>query len=403
MTEVSNWIPPSPTLGCIFEAPGDVEVSSAERMAALGKRCRGPVIGPSKNHFDPILEGMGVDRWSQIYMANVLPFKLDKNKIGTICVGKGDVVDDGEWEEEVPVELRGAVRRVGGVNCGEGHLPPEYWPYLGKLYAEIRTVNPRILVAHGRTACWALLGTPYFEGLMGHFSEAVIPRTDGTPFEVMATFHPASCFHTPGNQSVIEKHLRTAWEAATIGDGRVEVNPTVYVLETVGEVRKVLGKLRSLTAVDIETYYDGHPRPKWFRDADVSGLLANWPPINPRSSDFMRSIQFAENKDVAYVVNFSDELAPKGCSWGRDDHIEVMWEIAQWLQNPTIPKVFQRGQFDVFRLWEEFRIPVKGWVKDTIIQKHSRAIGDKKDLNSQSAEEMRVGPWKFKRGGKKED
>jgi hypothetical protein len=400
---VESWIPPQPKLGFVAEAPGDGEVNSAIRMQELGKQCRGPLVGPTGQRVHtPICEQLSIDRWAQ-YHANVFPFKLDGNKLKSICVDKDTMEkerDLGEWEEEVPLEWRPLVRRVGSTRSNEGYVPPSYWKHLGALYAEVARVNPKVLVLLGPTPTWALMGSPRTEGFRGH----VVPSLVGVP--AVVTYHPTSVFHNVSNKDVILAHYKVAWEAAGGTDTRPVVAPVVKVVQTLEDVHELLDALyraSETVSVDIETYWDKLERPRWWKEATKEELLACWPPINKRMEDHVLSIQFTPRRGTAYVVPFGATYWGDGAYWDEHDHLEVVWALTKWLQDPSQKKVFQRGQFDVFRLYEGWGVITKGWTEDTLIQRHVRRPGEPKDLDTQAADYVQVRAWKRNKGGKKED
>lgn len=393
MTTVPSWLPPAPKLCFVAEAPGRDECYAAERAAHLGKQAPGPLVGVTgvKVH-TPICEQLGIDRWQQAHV-NVFDFQLPENKLANICVDRTAYEADlaqGD-DRDIPLEFRARIRALG--RSPEGYLPICHWHQLVRLYQEIESCKADVVVCLGKTAVWALFGHCNSGKLLGH----ITPNLLGLP--TMVTHHPSYCLphRNPAAKDALLRHYRLAWETAGGSDPRVRVQPEVRVPETVGDVRAMFADLRRLTAVDIETAFDernrdkSSGRPRWWADKDERARrIAAWDLRNAHNLEFVETIQFSQEPGVAYVLRLFDG---RSAYWSEEQHVEVYKLLRWWLQDPAVPKAFQRGQFDVARIATDLKIYVRGWEVDTLIQSHARDLGEPKDLSTIASRHLVVPQW----------
>jgi uracil-DNA glycosylase len=102
------------------------------------------------------------DRWLAACgfgMTNVLAFRPPDNKIEALCVSK----------KELPNGYK-----LPPISNGR-YLHPEYLPELDRLYDEIESTNPNLLVLLGNTACWALLKATNIGSIRGTVTMVNIP------------------------------------------------------------------------------------------------------------------------------------------------------------------------------------------------------------------------------------
>lgn len=276
----------------VAEAPGQGELDRVlQQRAGLDVRV-GPLVGPSGWVHDAVCREAGVVR-GQCGHYNVLGRRLEGNDtahvLGPLSVGAPAFVADhpvgrGKW------------------------LRPEAWADLERLWAELDEDQPRVIVALGGLAAWALTGNSQV-GVMRSAAGVETPRG-----RVWCTWHPASVRFDGRNKVDMVSDYRAAWEAAH-GTVRPVVSVEALVPETVEELRTLLEAHisgRPLVAADIETPFVERP-PAWRRWKDDG--MATWPPPNDRSGMMVDMVQLCAEAPVAVVVPFHCATRPGGSWW----------------------------------------------------------------------------------------
>jgi uracil-DNA glycosylase len=93
-------------------------------------------------------------------LTNVLAFRPPDNKLEALCGNKKEVGGD---NYKLPPITKGK------------YLRPEFLVELDRLYSEINTWNPNLIVCLGNTACWAILKATNIGSIRGTVTEAHIP------------------------------------------------------------------------------------------------------------------------------------------------------------------------------------------------------------------------------------
>ena len=114
---------------------------------------------------------------ASLAFTNVLNFRPPGNKIPEVCCSKRELPAG----YDLPA-IRPAL-----------YLRPEFLPELDRLYSELASCKPNLVVAAGATACWALLRATNITQIRGAITQAELP--DGTLLKVLPTYHPASLLY----------------------------------------------------------------------------------------------------------------------------------------------------------------------------------------------------------------
>ena len=162
------------------------------------------------------------NRWLEtagIAMTNVLALRPEGNQLETLCAKKAEMPYDYSW----PPLVRGQ------------YLRPEYLPELTRLYEEIRSISPNIIVCLGNTACWAILHATNIGSIRGACCAAVAPQVGGT--KCLSTYHPAGVLRQWSWRTIVVADLMKAWREAQFPEIRrpartVLINPTLAECET---------------------------------------------------------------------------------------------------------------------------------------------------------------------------
>lgn len=209
-----------------------------EAPGAEEERCGMPFVGASGQELTRMLADAGIER-DRCRIVNVCPWRPPGNRIDYFFWSKRDAT---KLEKE---ELNGRWPKQ------------EIWDGLELLKQEIEQCNPKVIIALGEVALWALTG----ENGVTKWRGSILESTLSPPRKVIPTYHPEAVLRQWAWRFVAVRDLRRANdESKTAG---IPVPDVDYVVApTDGEVRafldETLGRLQGATrpvriAVDIET------------------------------------------------------------------------------------------------------------------------------------------------------
>lgn len=76
--------------------------------------------------------------------------------------------------------------------------------------------------------------------------------------------------------------------------------------------------------------------------------------------------------DIVIVIPFDDERAKDRNYWPTLEAERACWDLIKHvLSDPSIPKVFQNGLYDIAFLWRSIRVRVLGAAEDTMLAHHA--------------------------------
>lgn len=242
--------------------------------------------------------------------------------------------------------------------------------HLDRLADEIESVDPNIIVCLGNTALWAMAGTTSVGKLRG--TTMLSTHTiDG--YKLLPTYHPAAILREWSNRPVTIADLMKAGREAAFPEVRrpkceIWIEPDLVDME---QFYEQFIKNCTLLSVDIET-----------------------------SGNQITCIGFAPSVDRALVVPFFDERAV-GRSYWRDQSSELAaWAFVRRVcEDPTIPKLFQNGLFDIAFLLRSMGIGVRGAREDAMLLSHALHPEMLKGLAYLGSVYTDHGPWKSERKG----
>jgi len=138
---------------------------------------------------------------------------------------------------------------------------------------------------------------------------------------------------------------------------------------------------------DIQTFIKDHIREGQILSVDIetSGTQITCLGLSPR-------------KDLAIVIPIHDERSKDGNYWPSKELELKCWRaIRDVLENPSIPKLFQNGLYDVPFLLRSYGIRVMGASEDTMLLSHALHPESLKGLGFLGSIYTDEGPWKVER------
>lgn len=244
------------------------------------------------------------------------------------------------------------------------YLPPSHLFWLSLLQDEIRLVSPRIILALGNTALWALTGKSGITKLRG----AIYETGGGIP--VLPTYHPAMVLRTWSARSVTVADMA---KAKRLLDGDIE-KPSfdgyeLFLSPTIEDLHKfrILVKSHPDLSIDIET---------------AKGQIT--------------MIGFAVTEKCGFCIPFFDPETMENYWKTPEEEVEA-WLFCRWALAQVKRKTGQNFTYDTqYLVKSPARTPLlfAGGFDDTILINHALQPEMKKDLGGQVATHLNVPAWK---------
>lgn len=250
------------------------------------------------------------------------------------------------------------------------YVRQEFEPELDRLAGEILALDPNLIVALGNTALWALCGRTGVSKLRGttNLSTHLV-----TGFKVMPTYHPAAVLREWSHRPTTVIDLAKASYENTFPDIRRPACE-IWIEPTIDDIRGF-----------IDAYINAESCQLLSTDIETSGRR-------------ITCIGFAPTPNRAIVIPFDDERTKGGSYWPTYSDEAAAWRLVRSvLVDPTIPKLFQNGLYDVAFLWRSYGIGVRGCAHDTMLLSHALQPESLKGLAYLGSIYTDHGPWKSER------
>lgn len=344
----------------VGEAPGEEEVNKGE-----------PFVGSAGRELTNICRDAGIAR-SACLITNVFRHRPDGNAIDNFCQSRKEVLAYAPEYHLPPLRAGKYVR-------------PQLTGEIGRLAAELQRAKPKIVVALGNTALWALTGRTGIGRIRGTIVESsIVPG-----LKVLPTYHPAAVLREWSLRAIVVADLLKAKYEATFPEIRrpkrmLWLEPTLadlwkfsrsYIL--VPETGEVLAPSLS---VDIETL----PRQRILECLVVSPTRA-----------------------LGIVVPFYDTTKPDHCYWSAEDEVGVWRWLVYHLCHPEIVVGGQNYLYDFHWIFDAFGISTR-YYWDLLYKHHSLYLELPKKLDFIASLHTSEPAWKLDRPkglktGKRED
>lgn len=247
-----------------------------------------------------------------------------------------------------------------------GYLDPQYLGELERLEAELAECSPNLVVAAGGTPAWALLRQTNIGSIRGAVTEGRLGSWKG---KVLPTYHPASIFYGSGSAAgssgwkwrpIIVADLMKAQQEAK-SPQIIRPSRSILFDPELGEVQE------------------------W-----VERLLAEKPPLigcdTETSLGMIDTISLASSPSEILSCQIGPHRQRIGSRWetiwplrdGRPTPSRwtpseevIFWEqIGRVLEDPTLPKIFQNGLYDIQYLLRAGLRP-RGCEEDLMLEHHA--------------------------------
>lgn len=295
-------------IALVGEAPGVDEVKEGR-----------PFVGESGRLLDDLLRRAGIDR-GECLVTNVFSVRPPKNEVG-FFFGGPDTISTYFFPTH-------------------GELKREHLPDLSRLFHELDTCQPNVVVALGAIPMWALTGRHKITGNRGY----TVPSSCGK-WKVLPTYHPAFVLRNYAEKPVLYSDLKKALRNAD--DRRViRVSRRIHIIETVEDLDLMEDDIRAAggCAVDVETDY-----------LDTKQITC---------------VSFAPTEHDTYVIPYWNKRRPDYHNYDERTEAAIAARLAGILGDPTLRKVFHNALYDLTYLARDYG-PVRGRIDDTMLLAHS--------------------------------
>jgi len=314
-----------------------------EALSEADEETGRPFSGPAGWHLDAMLSAAGISR-RDCLVTNVFNLRPPRNDVKFLCGPKTQGVPS------LPPLMRGK------------YLLRQHEAQLTRLYAEIESANPNLILALGATATWAftgLIGIRTVRGMLAQGNAACGHR------KVLPTYHPSAVTRQWTLRPIVVADFEKA--------ARLSADPTFS---------------RPSRKIWIEPTLDDL---RLYEETELAGATKLACDIETKQ-DQITCIGFAPRADSAIVIPF---FKHSGANYWQTQEEEVAaWEyVARWLRD--YPTVFQNGLYDMGFLWRVYGIPTPRAVDDTMLLHHALQPEMEKGLGFLASLYTDEASWKF--------
>jgi uracil-DNA glycosylase len=289
------------------------------------ERARMPFVGAAGYELSRMLEEAGIRR-ADCFLTNVFNIRPDKNDIESLCGPKAD-----------------ALPGMPAIKNGK-YIPSKYASELSRLYNEMSSVRPNVVVALGNTATWAILYNTGISKIRGTITQSMAPKG----FKVLPTYHPAAVLRDWSLRPVTVLDLAKAKRESTFPDIR-RSQVTVHIAETLA---------------DMEFFYAEHLVSAASLAFDIE-----------TSGNQITCIGFAPSRDISLVIPFVDnrntDEGSRGSYWRTARDEALAWDFVRRVLDLPCPKFGQNTLYDIHFLWRGYGITVRNYADDTMLLHHA--------------------------------
>lgn len=247
------------------------------------------------------------------------------------------------------------------------YLRPEFYPELDRLYGEIRSIKPNLIIALGGTAAWAFLHSSGITKIRGTVTAATV----GVPnVKLLPTYHPAAVLREWSLRHVtvldfVKAKRESAFPEIVRPERTIYIEPSLQDMEWFFNEHLVNAKEISF---DIETM-----------------------------GNQITCIGFAPDPTIAICIPFYDPRKPANSFYPTLEEELLAWDYVRRVLALPQPKIAQNGLYDVTFLWKSYGIPVTNFAEDTMLLHHALHPECEKGLGFLGSVYTNEASWKIMR------
>ena len=241
-------------------------------------------------------------------------------------------------------------------------LKPEYRPELTRLYSEIDSHRPNLIIALGNFASWATVGKTKISEIRGTIHQGY------NGVKVLPTYHPAAAVPSRNVElrpDIVADLIKAKREAEFPEIRRIKrwitaECPQTKERVTIAEIEQWFQTPSLSYAIDIES---GRAL---FTDAELKAMSEQMRRI---LASLISMVSFARSDTEAVVIPFMTRDDPELNYWSDSDETQA-WEIVRRELDSETPKTFQNGLYDITHFLR-INLRVRNCTDDTMILTHA--------------------------------
>jgi uracil-DNA glycosylase len=274
------------------------------------------------------------DNHPEVYRTNVFNHRPPNNWLGWFLGPKSEALP-GYPALKIPTG-------AGKPKPSGPFVRKEFANELARLGDELLDKNPNVVVCLGNCALWALSGLSGIGAIRG---TTLLSTHTVADFKLLPTYHPTAVLRNWDLRPVViadlmKAHRESGYPEIRRPEREIWIEPSIE---------------------DIEAFYTGYIKGCTLLSTDIE-----------TAGDRVTCIGFAPSNRIALVVPFDDSRAASRSYWPDSTSECTVWQIVRSiLEDPTIPKLFQNGAYDIAFLWRSMHIKVYGATEDTMLLNHA--------------------------------
>jgi len=304
-----------------------------------------PFVGPSGRLLNSFLSAAGISR-HECLVSNVFNLRpKPSNDIMNLCGPKDEGIPG------YPALIKGK------------YVHAKYHKEVLRLYDELRSAKPTLILALGATACWALLRQTGIKNLRGTPIQS--------PFgKVFPTYHPAALMREYKLRPIFFADLHKARKELEFPEIR-RPQRSIWIEPC----------LTDMARFEVEHI---NPSPNLSIDIETIG-------------NQIKCIGFSPRPDISLVVPFFDTSKPDWNYWPSHATEVAAWEWVKRICALRKRVVGQNFLYDAHFLWRQYGIAVPSMTDDLMLCHHAHQIELPKDLGFLGSIYSSEQSWKLMR------
>lgn len=264
-------------------------------------------------------------------------------------------------------------------------LKKQHSHHIEKLWNELDSLKPTLIVALGNFACWALLGVTGITEIRG--TPKISQRGN---YKVIPTFHPAALRQWKLRPDIVADLVKAKHEAQF---------PEIRRVERWITAENPLTRER-ITIEEITAWFNQPPPPRYAIDIETAPALFSKLELKKMTSQMKRilselisMVSFARDPHHAITIPFMTRDDPELNYWKTPEEETTVWEIVASQLQSDVPKTFQNGIFDMSHFLR-IQLPTFNADEDDMILHHALYPELRKGLGYLASRYAREISWK---------
>ena len=228
--------------------------------------------------------------------------------------------------------------------------------HIHRLWNEINTLKPNLIITMGNEASWAILGETKITAIRGTFKESRFCNK----IKTLATYHPAAILRQWNFRPITVADLikcKTDCEFPEIKN----IERFILIRPSLEEIENWLKIPANFYAIDIES---GRAL---FHRLELKKMT---PTQNKILNQTISMVGFARDRFNSIVIPFMTRSSDDLNYWKSAKDEAQAWRLIYNALTSNVPKIFQNGMYDI-SMFLRYKMAVRNATEDTMLLSHS--------------------------------